>query len=279
MTALMDYAPVLSRFDDVRPWPPTRDTASARCPLNRHKSGRLGFWIKGGKLLFGCWAGCTAGSSAAKLAVLNAVGLTWAACFPPDERGERLLPTIKPSITAVYPYRDEARTLLYECVRFEPGFNGRKKDIRYRQRLSGGEMLWNIKGVRRVLYRLPELLADWRTPVCVVEGEKKADMLAMLNLTSTTNPMGAAGWRLEYGSHLAGRRVAVFPDANEAGNLHAMAVAASCIYWEAESVRVVHLPGLSDGAGVDDFLTAMPMAERYAALVREIREAKEWRPS
>ncbi|MGQ0849829.1 MAG: hypothetical protein ACT4OP_12095 [Actinomycetota bacterium] len=44
--------------------------------------------------------------------------------------------------------------------------------------------------MRRVLYRLPEVLAVSGT-IYVGEGEKDADRLASLGLIATTNPMGA----------------------------------------------------------------------------------------
>ncbi len=273
MTALLDYAPVLSRFRGLRPDPPSRSYASAECPVKAHRNARLRFWVKADKLMFGCYGGCD------KALILHAVGLTWKCCFPPKE-GDRRMEGVKPKVVAVYPYRDENRVLLYESVRFEPGLDGRrKKDLRYRRVLPDGRREWGVDGVRRVLYRLPELLADSKKgSCCVVEGEKKADLLALLGLTVTTNPFGADGWRMEYGAFLSGRRVAVFPDANEAGERHALAVAASCIYCDAQSVRVVHLPGLPEGGGVDDFLAALPSEQRFAALVAQIRRAKAWKP-
>ena len=52
-----------------------------------------------------------------------------------------------------------------------------------------------MKGVRRVLYRLPELLARPDEPVYVVEGEKDADRLASMGLLATTNSGGAGKWQ------------------------------------------------------------------------------------
>src|SRR5205823_4705078 len=90
------------------------------------------------------------------------------------------------SVAAAYTYRDENGRLLYEAVRFKPkGFSQRRPNGK-----SG--WAWNLKGVRRVLYRLPELLAaDPTATVYVVEGEKDADRLARLGLVATTSPCGA----------------------------------------------------------------------------------------
>jgi hypothetical protein len=53
---------------------------------------------------------------------------------------------------AHYPYVDESGELLLQVVRFEP------KTFRQRRPDGKGGWLWNIKGVRRVPYRLPELI-------------------------------------------------------------------------------------------------------------------------
>ena len=78
---------------------------------------------------------------------------------------------------------------------------------------------WNIKGVRRVPYRLPELLAaDPALPVFIVEGEQDADALRAIGLVATCNPGGAAEhkdkakpyrgkWLADYSEHLRGRNM------------------------------------------------------------------------
>jgi hypothetical protein len=54
-------------------------------------------------------------------------------------------------IVATYDYHDEAGALLFQTVRFEP------KDFRQRRPDATGDWAWNLDGVRRVLYRTPEL--------------------------------------------------------------------------------------------------------------------------
>src|SRR5262245_55268962 len=80
-------------------------------------------------------------------------------------------------VVAVYDYRDEDGRLLYQTVRYEP------KDFRQRRPDGQGGWVYRLDGVRRVLYRLPELnTADRSRPVFVVEGEKDADRLAALGV-------------------------------------------------------------------------------------------------
>src|SRR5262249_13056867 len=78
-------------------------------------------------------------------------------------------------ILANYPYTDENGTLLYTVVRLDP------KDFRQRRPDGRGGWIWNMDGVRRVLYRLPEVLRADEVHIC--EGEKDADNLHALGLT------------------------------------------------------------------------------------------------
>jgi 5S rRNA maturation endonuclease (ribonuclease M5) len=55
-------------------------------------------------------------------------------------------------VVAEYDYFDETGVLLYQVLRYEP------KSFRQRQPHVFGGWLWTMRGVRRVLYRLPELL-------------------------------------------------------------------------------------------------------------------------
>src|SRR5262249_20583079 len=109
--------------------------------------------------------------------------------------------TSKRQIVATYDYIDEAGKLLFQCVRYEP------KEFKQR-RPDGNEWIWNIKGTRRVLYWLPEVLKA--ETVCLTEGEKDADNLRELGFTATTNPLGAGKWRDEYAEVLRGKDTVVF---------------------------------------------------------------------
>ena len=124
----------------------------------------------------------------------------------------------KGRIVATYDYTDEHGGLLFQAVRYQPkSFKQRRPDGR-----AAG--CGSLEGVRRVLYRLPEVLAA--DEVIVVEGEKDADRLRALGFVATTNPQGAGKWRPEYAEALAGKRVVVLPDNDEAGRKHAGKVAA-----------------------------------------------------
>lgn len=165
------------------------------------------------------------------------------------------------STTTQYDYTDEQGELLYQVCRAMP-----KK---FFQRRPDGEGGWinNLQDVRRVLYRLPELLAaDESATVFVCEGEKDVDALRKLGLVATTNSGGAGKWRYEYNETLKGRNVVVLPDNDEAGQEHAEQVARS-LSGIAASVRIVKLPDLREKGDVSDWLNSGGTAEQLKEIV------------
>jgi hypothetical protein len=168
---------------------------------------------------------------------------------------------IKSQIVATYTYCSEGGAFLFETVRLLP------KDFRQRRRDGKGGWIWDIKGVPRVLYRLPQLLnADPAQPVFITEGEKDADNLAALDLVATTNAMGAGTWRDEYSNALRDRHVVILPDNDTPGRDHAQKVMAS-LKGVAKSVKVLELPNLPPGGDVSDWLAAGGTKEALLQMV------------
>jgi RecA-family ATPase len=111
-----------------------------------------------------------------------------------------------------------------------------------------------MQGVRRVLYRLPELLAaDPNAIVFVCEGEKDANRLADAGLIATTNPGGAGKFIADFAPALTGRRVIVLQDNDEAGANHVAAVL-DVVRATAASAASLLLPGLPPKGDVSDWL-------------------------
>lgn len=197
------------------------------CPLRGHSTSRLRFWLgKDGRLMFGCFA-C---GPARKLEILRAAGLSWRNCFPEGTEIGRQ----HQECTAKYKYRDESGRLLYMTLRLEPGHGGRDKEFSQcrpnpdydpKRAKSADNRPWlrSLGDVRRVLYRLPELLrADPARPVFVVAGEKDVETLRALNLVATTNVCGeSAEWLPSYTESLARRHIVVVEDADATGHRHA----------------------------------------------------------
>lgn len=176
----------------------------------------------------------------------------------------------KLNIVATYPYTDQDGKLLYEVVRLDP------KDFRQRRPDGAGGWLWKMKGVERVLYRLPSVLAAVQAgqTVYVVEGEKAANALAELGLTATCSPGGACKWRDSYSPTLAGADVVLLPDNDEPGRNHVAMVAKSLSTFvhRTASLRVLELPDLPDKGDVVDWIAAGGTAEALARLTEEAPE-------
>lgn len=169
---------------------------------------------------------------------------------------------------ATYDYQDEHGNLMYQALR-KPG-----KQFLFRRPDGKGGWIWNLKGVKRIPYRLPQLLANQDEPVYVVEGEKDADRLASTGLAATTNPGGAGKWHPEYAQWLARREVVVLPDNDKPGRQHAEDVARSAAAV-AGSVKVISLPGLPEKGDVSDWLSAGHTIDELKQLVSE---APPWEP-
>ena len=78
-----------------------------------------------------------------------------------------------------YPYRDEQGKILFNKVRIEPGFDGRTKSFYFERTDDNGNVVKNITGCKKALYRLPEVLygIDKNQTIFLVEGEKDANTL------------------------------------------------------------------------------------------------------
>lgn len=172
-----------------------------------------------------------------------------------------------------YPYTDEQGALLYEACRYR--YDDGTKTFRQRRPdpQKPGNWLWDMGGVRLVLYRLPEVwqaIRDKR-PVWIVEGEKDADNLARLNLTATSSPMGAGKWNKgSYTESLMGATCYILPDNDEPGWQHARDVAQS-LDGKAAHARILDLkriwPELPQKGDVSDLIAHLGDGKAREALL------------
>ncbi|MGD9561993.1 MAG: hypothetical protein AB7F88_07215 [Pyrinomonadaceae bacterium] len=221
----------------------------AICPSHEDKEPSLSVsaGMDGITLLY-CHGGCDIES------ILTALGMRMKDLYDNVETEP------KNKIAATYDYRDEAGRVLFQTVRMES-----KKF--YQRRPNGKGWINDLQGVRRVPYRLPELLqADKAFPVFIVEGEKDVENLLTIGITATCNPMGAGKWRDEFSDHLKGFQCVVLPDHDASGNQHAEAVAKSLLRTAAE-VSILRLPDLPDKGDVSDWIAkGNTAADLYALL-------------
>jgi len=121
-------------------------------------------------------------------------------------------------IVKTYDYIDANGKQLFQVCRMEP------KDFRQRHR-NGNDWVWNLKGIKRVLYRLQDVLKA--KEVIIVEGEKDVDTLTDMGFIATTSPMGAKKWRDEYNEALKDKDIILIPDNDNEGREHMIRIAIS----------------------------------------------------
>lgn len=213
----------------------------AKCPAHDDSTPSLSINdAANGKPLVHCQAGC---SQDAVIAELRRAQLWHARNINRSSE--------KPKVADKYDYQDENGQLLYQVVRMKP------KSFRQRRPDGAGGWTWSVKDVRRVPYRLVDIIARPDEPVHIVEGEKDADALHFYGLLATCNAGGAGKWPPEASDYLQGRRLLIIPDNDDAGSKHAVDVAKK-LSGVAQSVFVVdlakHDPGLPEKGDVSDWL-------------------------
>ncbi|MBU1676220.1 hypothetical protein KKA85_10615 [bacterium] len=235
------------------------------CPFHDDHTPSFGYSIKDGT--WECFAGCGKGDVFAYLTrrsdkpfmdVLLELGDRVG--VPRPENGAEKEPLV------TYSYRDETGAVLFQVLR-SPGKG-------FWQRRPNGPSGWinNLKGVRPVPYRLPDLLARPDETVLIVEGEKDADRLHEAGLLATTNSGGAGKWKAAHSECLRGRDVAILPDNDAPGRDHATKVERS-LQGVAASVRVVDLPDLPEKGDVSDWFDAGHTVEELQELVEQAASA------
>jgi hypothetical protein len=152
-----------------------------------------------------------------------------------------------------YPAADGAR--LHRVLRYEPK-SFRQSHWNGHRWVTGG-----VPAEQRVLFGLPAVraAAEAGDVVWVAEGEKDALALQQAGLVATTNPGGAAAkpgdskWLPQYVDQLAGARVVVVADRDDAGARHALVVRDSLRAGGVEVLRVVEA---AEGKDAHDHLVA-----------------------
>jgi len=146
------------------------------CPAHDDHDPSLSIIERDGKVLLTCRAGC---EQNAVIKALQRRGL-----WVNRDNG----PNGSQHFLAIYDYRDEGGEVLYQVCRTpDKSFPQRRPD-------GNGGWTWGLGAVRRVPYRLPELIS---TPVdelvYIVEGEKDAINLNRAFGVATTCSPGGRG--------------------------------------------------------------------------------------
>lgn len=186
----VSFENLLQKLQGVKP---TKSGWNARCPAHDDKNPSLSITAGEKGILLHCHAGCDF-NEICRLIDIDARDLF----YEPINSNTKSKPSSPgKTITDEYDYYDEQSKIVYQVVRFRP------KEFRQRRPNGKGGWIWSIQGVRRVPYRLSEIIAaEAGSTIFVVEGEKDADLLASWGLVATTNVGGAGKWRDEYTEYL-----------------------------------------------------------------------------
>src|SRR3990167_857697 len=235
---------LVSRFEKSK----RQSDGSFLVPCSSHKDRNPSLHISQSEntILMKCHAGCTTES------ICQSLGIELSDLFIESEGLSSPGPARK--IVATYTYQDEEGKELYQVVRYDPkGFAQRHKN-------GKGEYVWNLEGVRRVLYHLPELpLAD---KIYLVEGEKDADCLISWGRIATTSAGGAQNWKPEYAESLKGKNAIILPDNDGPGKNYALQISKSL-----PDAKVILLPdGIKD---VSDWLEAGNDIETLDSMIQD----------
>jgi 5S rRNA maturation endonuclease (ribonuclease M5) len=257
----MTTAEFLSRLERVNK---TANGWMALCPGHPDKTPSLSVSTgEDGKTLIDCKAGCSPEK------VCAALGITLADLFAdkPSRKGAGR------KIAAQYPYHDADGKLLFEVVRYDP------KDFRQRRPDGKGGLIWNMDGIDRVLFRLPEVMAAIKAgwPIYLTEGEKDALAMVEHGFAATCNAGGAGKWQDSYIATLKGAEVIIIADKDPAGRKHAAAVAGQ-LHGKARSVKTIELPD-TNGKHVKDAYDYFSAGGEPADLYELAHSAPEFEPS
>ena len=175
----------------------------------------------------------------------------WVCPAPADSPGARTSHNSHGKPTASWCYRDSAGALIHWVCRFDKP-DGSKEILPQTLWSDGGRLSWRwgAPPAPRPLYGLDRLALAPAAPVLIVEGEKTADAAAGLfpgfavaTWSGGSKAVSKADW-----TALAGRRVAILPDADTPGREAAQAVRKAALVAGAEGAAIVQLPAMLPAA-------------------------------
>lgn len=241
------------------------------CPAHQNSSTQFSVTEENGKILFTCFS-----QKCSLDQVLGSIGISKEEFFGTDNKKEY-------KIIAEYPYIDENGIELYRVTR-----SNYHKALPNRLSADGKHRIWSLNGgihyldqrgdyrlvrndgkekgrptkeipavSKRVLFNLPKLLKSPQATVVWVDGEKDSirgeSVINDPNIVFISNSGGCKAYRDEYADALAGRKVVLIPDEDEASH-QAVQRNIGKLKGKVASVRILELPGLSHKEDLSDYL-------------------------
>ncbi len=234
MQASSTVQAILDKLNGVRA---TESGWLAKCPAHEDAKASLSVGQgENGRALLKCFAGCSPNK------IITSLGLKLVDLLQSPQKTA----SGGSKIVATYDYLDAQGKLLHQTVRFDPK--------RFKQRRPDGKAgwIWSLRGVRTVLYHLPQIeeAVARGQHIYLVEGEKDVATMVEHGFVATCNPMGAKKWKPNYSETLRGATVFIIPDNDNSGREHAELVASE-LSGIAKRVRVIELPAVK-GSNVKD---------------------------
>ena len=175
---------------------------------------------------------------------------------------------VKNKIVAEYPYCDENNNTIYKTVRFGP-----KKAFAYMHLNEKGNWVFGAKDIKKIPYRLPELLnSDLNEPIIFVEGEKDVENLTKLGFTATTFH-STISWPKENNEYFINRKVVFIPDNDQAGIIFSSNIAKALD--KVADVKWLPLQDLLEKEDVSDWIEKGGTAEELRKLIESAPDFKD----
>ncbi len=178
---------------------------------------------------------------------------------------------------ASYDYVNEHGVLIFQVLKYQEAPRFRQRRPSHKEP-PASQWTWDVHGVERIPYRLPEVAAaiKFGHRIYVCEGEKDADAVAKLNLPATTNVGGAGNWPKECTTALAGAKaVTILADNDSAGIKHARQVR-DALLGKVGRVRILQLPDLPPKGDVSDWIAAGGTGEQLEELADSGPTSRGW---
>lgn len=245
----------VSKLEGQKNW--SNGNYQCRCPAHEDRVQSLSVSELEDRILVYCHAGCNYSD------ICYAMGIQVADLWKDTTSQEHLVPYWQQQPEKVWNYLNIDGTVAFQEVRF-PG-----KVIRFR-RFSDGKIIWNLDGVKRIPYRLPELVELHKytelpygdnypgsipmATVFVTEGPKDADRIVEEEKNATCFPLGAGRGKFlaRYVKYFLGLNVVIIADKDEPGLEYAREIK-DALTGVAASVKIVQA---AVGKDVSDHLDA-----------------------
>lgn len=164
---------------------------------------------------------------------------------------------VQHEVVASWAYKDKDGRLMSYVCRIHTGVGEDGKVKKETVPHCWGDGKWRQRSLPkpRSLYRLEELFSRPNDPVCIGEGEKTADALRVFlpGYVCMTWPGGTKAVDLADWSVLTGKKVVVFPDADEVGKLAAQRIVEKLMLLGCQ-VKLVNVDNMPDGWDAADAL-------------------------